>query len=277
MKEERALRRERDASSRVSEQAFVHRLFPDWEGPLERSGNQRPRPDLVAGVVDLWDKAMALVHKDCHLHTFKSLSATMMEYYTATFDSRLKLRPPTLDEVMAADEEISNGRRGILTLVNEAGWPLEQAIFDMLHRRNDVDRLLARKPVTPSNADNQSNARGSKRAWNSKGPGKGKGKWQDKGKGKGKWQGKGKWKDNGKSKGAKTKTKSWPANLAKKIKVDGTEHRICQRNHNGQGCTQRTCKFSHLCPVMLKDGTSCGRTHKAVKCDRPQETRKPPS
>ncbi len=56
-----------------------------------------------------------------------------MEYYTATFDPRPKLRPPTLDEFMAADEEIWSGRCGILTLVNEASWTLEQAIFDMLH------------------------------------------------------------------------------------------------------------------------------------------------
>ena len=65
---------------------------------------------------------------------------------------------------MAADEEIWNGRRGVLTLVNEASWTLEQAKFDMLHRRNDMDRLLAGKPITQSNADKQSNARGRKRA-----------------------------------------------------------------------------------------------------------------
>ena len=75
----------------------------------------------------------------------------MMEYYTATFDPRLRLRPPTLDEFMAADEEIWNGRRGILTLCNEANWTLEQAIFDYLHRRNDLGRLLAGKPYIPSN------------------------------------------------------------------------------------------------------------------------------
>ncbi len=120
---------------------------------------------------------------------------------------------------MAADEEIWNGRRGILTLVNEASWTLEQAIFDMLHRRDDMDRLLAGKLITQSHLDTsgERNQRGNKRAYNQKCPGKGKGKWQDKGKGndQGKWQ-QGKWQDKGKSKGAKTKTKSWPANWTNK-------------------------------------------------------------
>ena len=63
------------------------------------------------------------------------------------------MRPPSLKEFLAADEEIWNGRRGILTLVNEASWTLEQAFFDMLHRRNDTDRLLAGNPITQSNPD----------------------------------------------------------------------------------------------------------------------------
>ena len=71
----------------------------------------------------------------------------MMQYYTKTYDPRLNHRPPTLDEFVAADEDIWNGENGIINLINESNWSMEQAVYDMLHGRNDLDRLLGLRAV----------------------------------------------------------------------------------------------------------------------------------
>ena len=239
--EERITERRHTRQPRSEVQALLNCCFEDAMdlNQNEITGN----PFKVLQVLEKRRNAYALCGA-AHVASIRLLDTKLLQLYTATVAPDLGLRPPTLQETMAADRTIWTS---IFELVNKEGWGLEDALHELTTIRGDLKSRMQPRPKMAQSIPRGSSYQNPNQSGGNKRPlalmDKPSGKNKDKGKGKGK--------ENGKGKG----------NTSSKTKPGGN---LCDRYSQG-ACTLDDCKFVHRCNKVT-GGRVCAERHPAIQC-----------
>ena len=215
---------------RTEAQLISTALFDETpELPVE---HVRLNASWLAGKQAVFRNAVALCN-GAHLAVLKAFDKKVLDLCTQPMPASSGLRTANTQELLQADRTLWNE---IAKLVSE-GWTLDEALHEFTSIRADVHALLQPRALPAQPAGQRPN----------------------KGKGKG---------NGGKSpqrviKPDKTGTPApsdQPANLL-------TRHgnkTLCLRFNKGR-CTDKRCKFSHLCAVRLPNGQACGQRRPATQ------------
>ena len=158
------------------------------------------------------------------------------------------MRPPSLQEIVEADRALW---LGVATIQADQGWSLTDALAEMIFARPDVYSALAPrlKPNTPPLPPAASGANKRKQPalpppppHKQARPAKAKAKATSK-----------------KDAAPKVSLKSWPDSWARTVEGKGP----CIRFHTDK-CRNKSCRFSHLCPILMGNNTPCGKAHRAA-------------
>ena len=155
------------------------------------------------------------------------------------------LRCPMLQKVIEADKVLW---AGIAVLQAEHSWSLADAVAEMTQIRPDLHAALAPRVKSQASEslkrksplgdrDNKPRAAGKAAAKSAKKGGNNRGPT-----------------NSGKS-GPKVSLSNWAR------QVDGAGP--CIRFHTAK-CRNSKCRFSHKCPILMADGTPCGKDHSAA-------------
>ena len=193
-------------------------------------------------------QAVAIAMSDgAHLFTLREMNRRFISKCFESYPKDAGLRPPNRVEAELADQKLW---QQIATLFNEEEWSLDQAIREVVVARNELGVQLMPRAAPP------------KALWVDrfrKGNGKGKdppGRKGDKGsKGSGK-DGKG----NGQMKTFKvngfTVGTSWQSGKNRRL--------LCNDFQSGK-CNRDSCKFEHVCGVLLPGNKMCLGDHSPME------------
>ena len=193
-------------------------------------------------------QAVAIAMSDgAHLFTLREMNRRFISKCFESYPKDAGLRPPNRVEAELADQKLW---QQIATLFNEEEWSLDQAIREVVVARNELGVQLMPRAVPP------------KAVWVDrfrKGNGKGRdppGRKGDKGsKGSGK-DGKG----NGQMKTFKvngfTVGTSWQSGKNRRL--------LCNDFQSGK-CNRDSCKFEHVCGVLLPGNKMCLGDHSPME------------
>ncbi|CAE7241440.1 unnamed protein product, partial [Symbiodinium sp. CCMP2592] len=197
----------------------------------------------ISNLLSTHSNALALADI-AHLATLRSYERKFLKHLQARTDPTL--RPPNAQECEAADRRCWE----VVGQLRQEGWSVDDALHEFTDVRAELVALLAPR-LAPFKGK--------------KGDGKGKELWKGQPhKGNGKATGrKG---VAGAGKGKSTFTKGTHAfEWASKAKINGEQKVLCMAYSTKNGCTSPNCKFEHLCPVILENGTICLQKHPAFQ------------
>ena len=211
-----------------------------------------PLEPIIRRFVELQCNGLALV-SSMHLLPLRRMSEKFLTQALAVPADRY-LRPPSLTEVMQADKVFW---LGVLSLQSEHSWSLADSIAEMSTVRPDVMIALQPRPKAPAANTAQGSGGGGKK---SKASSQQQPSSQPTKKAKQSTSSPNASKSSGgaASSPSKVTVKNWPANWAKQVQGKN----VCIRYHTAR-CTQRSCRFSHNCPILDAQGVPCGAAHSA--------------
>ena len=211
----------------------------DLQAPIP---NQGPVEPIVRRFFGLMCNGLALLDA-VHLLPLRKLMEKFVGLAVAQPVDK-SLRCPSLPEVMEADRVVW---LGVSALQQEHAWSLADSIAKMTHIRPDMHAGLAPrvKAVVP-------NAPASERSSRKRAASRDRSHRQPKAKAQ-------KTKSSS-SAAAKDKVtpSRWPANWARDISGKG----FCIRFHTAK-CKNKSCRYSHKCPILMANGAPCGADHAA--------------
>ena len=168
-----------------------------------------------------------------HLRILQAFDKRMFDIATHSLAPDSGLRAVHTQELLQADRKIW----AELASLCAEGWTLDEALHELTKVRSDLHALLQprARAITVHGKGN-----------------KGLGKKGDKGKGKGVIP-------------TITKTPNDPK-LAAALQDLATKHgyKTLRLRNNRQQCTNKQCKYAHLCAVKLPNGQVCGQKHPAA-------------
>ena len=227
----------RSAKAPRLENLQLHQLLVDEVPALEIS-NQNLGLNAVNRMFDLHNYAWAMVQA-AHLHRLKSYSLKFMSYLSVRLDPECGLRPPTIMEAQHADKHLWHL---IAELCESDSWSLDDALQEFTQNRGDMASLLQPRPkMTKPAASLPLAANPAKGSKGSKGVGK-----SQKG-----------------SKGSGKPAQRWVSELWK----NGQKKILCMRFQMGK-CSNKDCRFEHVCGFPKNDGSACGGNHPAMDHDK---------
>ncbi|CAE7947844.1 unnamed protein product [Symbiodinium sp. KB8] len=182
-----------------------------------------------------------------HLLHLRKAAEKFLSIALATPSDR-NMRPPSLQEIVEADRALWIG---VASIQADQGWSLADALAEMIFARPDVYSALAPrlKPHTLPAPPAASGANKRKQPvlqppppHKQARPAKAKAKATSK-----------------KDAAPKVSLKSWPDSWARTVEGKGP----CIRFHTDK-CHNKSCRFSHLCPILMGNNTPCGKPHRAA-------------
>ena len=248
-------------SSASDEEQFLERRRPRTDAKLLTRLLQegQPEEECIASVPQsgpvepivrrFWDLLMYAIalNDGAHLLHLRKAAEKFISIALATPSDR-NMRPPSLQEIVEADRALW---LGVATIQADQGWSLTDALAEMIFARPDVYSALAPrlKPNTPPPPPSASGTNKRKQATlppppphKQARPAKAKAKAASK-----------------KDAAPKVSLKSWPDSWARTVDGKGP----CIRFHTDK-CRNKSCRFSHLCPILMGNNTPCGKAHRAA-------------
>ena len=248
-------------SSASDEEQFLERRRPRTDAKLLTRLLQegQPEEECIASipqsgpvepiVLRFWDLLMYAIalNDGAHLLHLRKAAEKFLSIALATPSDR-NMRPPSLQEIVEADRALWIG---VASIQADQGWSLTDALAEMIFARPDVYSALAPrlKPHTPPAPPAASGANKRKQPvlqppppHKQARPAKAKAKATSK-----------------KDAAPKVSLKSWPDSWARTVEGKGP----CIRFHTDK-CRNKSCRFSHLCPILMGNNTPCGKPHRAA-------------
>ena len=242
-------------SSASDEEQFLERRRPRTDAKLLTRLLQegQPEEECIASIPQsgpvepivrrFWDLLMYAIalNDGAHLLHLRKAAEKFLSIALTTPSDR-NMRPPSLQEIVEADRA---------SIQADQGWSLTDALAEMIFARPDVYSALAPrlKPHTPPVPPAASGANKRKQPalpppppHKQARPAKAKAKATSK-----------------KDAAPKVSLKSWPESWARTVEGKGP----CIRFHTDK-CRNKSCRFSHLCPIFMGNNTPCGKPHRAA-------------
>ena len=213
----------------------LHQLLID-EVPALEINNQSLGLNALRQMFEIHNYAWALVGA-CHLHRLRAYTLKFMGLLSVRLDQDSGLRAPNMLEAQQADKTIWYH---ISELCESSTWSLDDALLEFTQNRGDLATLLqprprlAKIPQTPTFGVSKG-AKGQKRS--------AKGGKSSKGNSK---------------PGVKWLSELWRGSQ---------EKTLCMRFQSGK-CSNKDCRYEHLCGYPKSDGTACGANHAAIDHDK---------
>ena len=242
---------------------MLHVLQAVWdEPPVWHENDTQGAPYKIQLMQTVRRNAFVLCDA-AHLQVFRAFDSKVLSMYTNIPPSDSGLRPPNLQELIAADRHLWGE---IFRIMHSLKWNMDKALHEITFLRVDISTWLQPKPK-PAKAAPAPPAPPAKRQWEQGAQGrpnkKGKG-------GKGKEGGKGWEKGHAKNGGGKGKSKQGKGRFnpayATELWENGKRLAICMRWQDNN-CTSTHCKFVHRCAVKDSNGVACGKNHRASEHD----------
>ena len=217
------------------ENVQLHQLLIDEVPSLEIS-NQNLGLNAVNRMFDIHNYAWAMV-KACHLHRLRAYTLKFMSFLSVRLDAESGLRAPTIMEAQHADKHIWHL---IAEMCESPDWSLDEAFLEFTQNRGDLAALLQPRPKLARPLPQPTTSQ-------SKGGGK-----PNKGTGKG----------TKNQKGGKTSIR-WVSEIWR-----GSQKKtLCMRYQMGK-CSNKDCRYEHVCGYPKSDGSACGGAHPASEHDK---------
>ncbi|CAE7447839.1 unnamed protein product [Symbiodinium sp. CCMP2592] len=209
--------------------------------------------NAIQKLMNVHDVALAMVGT-AHLARLKGYTTKFISLLTQKFDASSGLRPPSVLEAQQADCRLW---QGMITLVTDKGWTMDDVLYEFTEVRGEMASLLqarARPPPVP-------------KGWEGKGKAvKGLGKMLVESYAKGyasQASVKGKGKDKGKNKEAKGGSN---INFVKSIMVGSESKPLCVNWQLSRCNRGNACPFVHACAFPKSNGQACGsKAHTALQ------------
>ncbi|CAE7269770.1 unnamed protein product [Symbiodinium sp. CCMP2592] len=209
--------------------------------------------NAIQKLMNVHDVSLAMVGT-AHLARLKGHTTKFISLLTQKFDASSGLRPPSVLEAQQADCRLW---QGMITLVTDKGWTMDDALYEFTEVRGEMPSLLqarARPPPIP-------------KGWDGKGKtNKGLGKMLVESYAKGyasQAAMKGKGKDKSKSKEAKGGSN---INFVKSIMAGSESKPLCVNWQLSRCNRGNACPFIHACAFPKPNGQACGsKTHTALQ------------
>ena len=214
---------------------FLYDDVPSREIPTGQVGFH-----LLSSLLGLNTLGLALV-KAAHLGSLRMYERKFLKLAFQRYEAGSGLRGPTAEEMMAADRRLWDI---IAELVNSKKWSLDDAIAEVVDVRSDMASLLQPRPLPPKNVPVDV----PRNFWRPSKGNKGKGKGGGKGGAKGAGKQVARFGDSRSSSDQK-----WVSTY----ESNGEQHVLCMRHSTREGCSNPSCRYEHLCPVVKPDGAPC--------------------